>query len=55
MPRTIDAAMSEDGFKDILFNCEYIKSMGLRNDIGSRAIIDNEVIDKYISGEASDK
>jgi len=48
MPKTIDILISEDEFKDIILNCEYIKSMGLHNNIGSRVVIENDFIDKYL-------
>ena len=52
MPQVIDTSISEEKFRDfILPNCEYIKSMGLKNDVGSRLIIDNDLIDKYLFGE----
>lgn len=52
MPQIIDIYISEKKFRDfILPNCEYVKSMGLKNDIGSRLIIGNDVIDKYLYGE----
>ena len=52
MPQVIDASISEEVFRDfILPNCEYVKSMGLKNDVGSRLIIDNDFIDKYLFGE----
>jgi len=50
MPRTIDISISEDEFKDIILNCEYINSMGIHNNIGSRVVIENEFIDKYFCG-----
>lgn len=53
MPKVIDICISEKEFKDIISNCEYIKSMGLHNDVGSRIIIDNDLIDKYLCGEKS--
>ena len=52
MPQVIDIIISEEQFRDfILPNCEYVKSMGLYNDVGSRLIIDNNLIDRYIFGE----
>ncbi len=55
MPEVIDVSLSERQFRDfILANCEYIKSMGLHNDVGSRVIIDNDLIDKYLYGEKND-
>ena len=55
MPKVIDICISEDEFKDIILNCEYIKSMGPHNDVGSRVIIDNDFIDKYLNGENNDR
>jgi len=55
MPKVIDICISEDEFKDIIENCEYIKSMGLHNDVGSRVIIDNDLIDKYLYGGKNDR
>ncbi len=55
MPKTTDACISEKEYKDIIANCEFIKSMGLHNDVGSRVIIENEFIDKYLYGENNDK
>ena len=54
MPKVIDIDISEKEFKNIIANCEYIKSMGLHNDVGSRVIIDNDLIDKYLYGEKND-
>jgi hypothetical protein len=52
MPQIIDISISEKKFRDyILPNCDYVKSMGLKNDIGSRLIMDNDLIDKYLYGE----
>ncbi len=51
MPKTINIAISEDEFKDIILNCEYIKSMGLYNNIGSRVVVENKFIDKYLCGK----
>jgi hypothetical protein len=51
VPQVIDARLSDGVFKKyILPNCEYIKSMGKFNNVGSRIIIDNEFIEKYIYG-----
>ena len=50
MPRTIDISISEDKFKDIILNCEFIKSIGKHNNVGSMVIIENEFIDKYLCG-----
>ena len=56
MPKVIDVCLSDKEFSDlILENCEYVKSMGLRNDVGSRVIIDNDLIDKYLYGEKNDR
>ena len=55
MPKEVDICISEKEYKDILANCELIKSMGLHNDVGSRMIIDNDFIDKYLYGENNDK
>jgi len=55
MPKTIDIRISEKEYKDIITNCELIKSMGLHNDVGSRLIIDNDFIDKYLYGEKNDR
>ena len=55
MPKVIDICISEKEFKDIIANCEYIKSMGLHNDVGSMVIIDNDLIDKYLYGEKNDR
>ena len=54
MPKVIDISISENEFKDIIANCDYVKSMGLYNDVGSMVIIDNDFIDKYIYGEKND-
>jgi hypothetical protein len=52
MPQIIDISISENKFRDfILPNSDFVKSMGLKNDIGSRLIIDNDLIDKYLFGE----
>ncbi|MCL4378490.1 MAG: hypothetical protein M1479_08940 [Actinobacteria bacterium] len=51
MPQIIDAIIDEKEFNYILANCENIKSMGLKNNVGSRIIIDNDFIDKYLYGE----
>ena len=50
LPKVVDALISEDEFSDIILNCDYINSMGLNNDVGSRIIIENEFIDKYLCG-----
>lgn len=56
MPKVIDICLSDKEFSDlILENCEYVKSMGLKNDVGSRVIIDNDLIDKYLYGEKNDR
>ena len=56
MPKVIDICLSDKEFSDlILENREYIKSMGLKNDVGSRVIIDNDLIDKYLYGEKNDR
>jgi len=52
MPKVIDTCISGKEFRNlILENCEYVKSMGLKNDIGSRVIIDNDLLDLYLNGE----
>jgi len=53
IPKTIDIKISEEEFKDIISNCEFIKSMGMHNDIGSRVLIENEFIDKYLKGDSN--
>ncbi len=55
MPKIIDICISEKEFKNIIANCEFIKSMGMKNDVGSRVIIDNDLIDKYLYGEKNDR
>ena len=50
MPKTIDISISEDDFKDIILNCELIKSMGKHNNVGSMVIIENGFIEKYLYG-----
>lgn len=52
MPPIIDLHITEEQFKKLILpNCDYIKSMGKNNDVGSRIIIDNEFIDKFLFGE----
>jgi len=55
MPKTIDVSISEDVFRDIILNCEFIKSMGIYNDMGSRLVIYNNLINKYIFSEIHDR
>ena len=56
MPKMTDICLSDKEFRNlILENCEYVKSMGLKNNVGSRVIIDNDLIDKYLYGEKNDR
>jgi len=50
VPKVIDICISENEFKDIILKCDYINSMGQHNNVGSRVIIDNDFIDKYLCG-----
>ena len=55
MPEVINISISEEEFNDlILKKCEYIKSMGMKNNLGSRAIIDSALIDKLLLGRNND-
>ena len=52
---SVDIKISEEQFNDlILLNCDFVKSMGLNNNVGSVAIIDNSLIDLYLYGEKND-
>ena len=51
MPEVLDISVSDKEFKEkILMNCDYVKSIGVKNDVGSRVIIDNKLLDLYLYG-----
>ena len=52
MPKVIDICISEKEFREnILTNCDYVKSIGLHNDVGCHVLIDNDLLDLYLYGE----
>lgn len=52
MPKETDIILSHEEFKEIILaNCDYVKSIGNKNDVGCHGIIDNDVLDLFLYGE----
>lgn len=55
MPKELDICLSDKEFREkILINCDYVKSIGVSNDIGCHVVIDNDLLDLYLYGVKND-